>query len=76
MTTIEKKDIELFTNYVNSFYNKDDGIYPIATSEEIDEAIQEYLDSLIDHEWMEWGYGDSLDRERVREILQPSYQIV
>ena len=60
------KEILGFVEYVDSFYNPVTGIYPIggATVAVITKAIEEYLstDSTC-------GGGDSLDRERVRDII-------
>lgn len=71
-------EIADFQEYVKEFYSneREDSIYPIASESEIDKAIYEYTQSLNGHEWMEWGGGDSLDRERVREILEPEYSIL
>lgn len=76
MILVEHDEFETFVEYCNAFYSKGDGIYPIASEQEIRRAINVYLEKLDGHEWMEWGYGDSIDRERVREILDPSYSIV
>ena len=63
--------IEEFIFYVNSFYNDQDGIYPIATKERIKEAVNIYLESKLLGEI----YFDSTDREFVRSILQPTYSL-
>ena len=65
------KRIEEFIFYVNSFYNEKDGIYPIATKERIAEAISIYLESKPLGEI----YFDSIDREFVRLILEPTYSL-
>jgi hypothetical protein len=54
-----------FITYCNDFYNVDGGVYPIATSVEIENAIGEYLTSphSIDIQF------DSFDREQVRCII-------
>jgi len=59
-----------FRNYVLSFYGYD-GVYPIAglTVAEVEVAINKYLVHLSTSNEVTWGYGDSLDRERVRDIL-------
>ena len=59
-----------FKNYVLSFYGYE-GIYPIAglTGAEVEVAINEYLVHLTTSNEDTWGDGDSLDRERVRDIL-------
>ena len=62
------KDIcEEFYNYVFSFYNDKDGIYPIngLTKDMIVSATDKYLTSKN----CSWGDGDSVDREKVRDII-------
>tara|TARA_R100000655_G_scaffold85539_1_gene125393 strand:- start:356 stop:670 length:315 start_codon:yes stop_codon:yes gene_type:complete len=59
------KDIKQFINYCNEFYNINKGIYKIATTEEITNAVNIYL----------WCYDndielDSIDRENVRQIIE------
>ena len=58
-----------FATYVESFYgNAPDAVYPIGASPKmIIAAISKYIQSLS--ETVTWGGGDSLDRERVRDIL-------
>ena len=58
-----------FITYVESFYgNVPDAVYPIgATPKMIIAATSKYIKSLNDK--VTWGGGDSLDRERVRDIL-------
>ena len=58
-----------FITYVESFYgNVPDAVYPIGASPKmIIAAISKYIQSLS--ETVTWGGGDSLDRERVRDIL-------
>lgn len=67
---ILSSEIEKFVKYVNTFYNEDFGIYPIASSQEIDEAVQKYVINIKDSDNVQWGFGDSLDRERVRDIIE------
>lgn len=67
--SITDNDLNEFRSYVNTFYNENNGIYPIASREEIDEAINEYINSIDDTDDVTWGFGDSLDRERVRHII-------
>ncbi len=60
-----------FRNYVLSFYAYD-GLYPIEglSVDVVERAIMEYLEicsSTTRHET--WGQGDSLDRERVRDLI-------
>ena len=67
-----------FRNYVLSFYGHD-GIYPLAKFEDgqvvpltvadVEKAIMRYLRQCSNN-IVEWGDGDSLDRERVRYILE------
>lgn len=60
-----------FVEYCNEFYNENDGLYPIASKEEIREAVTQYVMSTEEE-----LYFDSFDRERVRMILQPEYQSI
>jgi hypothetical protein len=66
------REIKEFQEYVWEFYNDTNGIYPIANSIKIQDAVMKYLESkpLIEIEF------DSYDREKVREILQPTYKII
>ena len=61
-----------FLDYCESFYSPShpDVLYPIdgLTREELALATLNYLD-LVACTDMTWGDGDSLDRERVRDIL-------
>lgn len=64
-------DLVRFRNYVLSFYAYD-GLYPIEglSVSVVERAIMEYLEicsSTTRHET--WGHGDSLDRERVRDLI-------
>ena len=58
-----------FIVYVNKFYNAKTGVYPIKgmTNTMVLDAVQKYINSLNDD--ITWGGGDSLDRERVRDII-------
>tara|TARA_B100000427_G_scaffold160446_1_gene133430 strand:- start:370 stop:600 length:231 start_codon:yes stop_codon:yes gene_type:complete len=61
--------LEDFVDYVFDFYGSEDAIYPMgATKRQITDATLDYLDQCRDNADL-WGYGDSLDRERVRDIL-------
>jgi hypothetical protein len=60
-----------FINYVDEFYNIETGIYPIATKEQIIEAIGIYM---LNQRTLKCEF-DSIDREKVRQILQPDYVI-
>jgi hypothetical protein len=61
-------ELKQFIGYCNEFYNKQYGIYPIATSEVIAGAITKYINTStilgIDVQF------DSIDRERVRYIIE------
>jgi len=76
-----------FIAYVWEFYNPNDGIYPIKGlhPQDILDAIDVYQDRIIEAEsnngrWFNvtyiWGDGDSLDRERVRDIILEKPQFV
>ena len=58
-----------FIAYVDSFYNEKNGVYPIKgiTNSMIIKATQKYMNSQSEN--YTWGDGDSLDRERVRDII-------
>ena len=64
MIDIEKSN---FISYVDSFYNAKSGLYPIKglTLKMIVAAVYEYYHECDDN----WSGGDSLDRERVRDII-------
>ena len=75
MDKVEKivDEIVDFVAYVEGFYgNVPNAVYPIgATPKMILEATQKYIKSLNDK--VTWGGGDSLDRERVRDIMIDDY---
>ena len=60
-----------FLGYCHSFYGKD-GIYDLGVGiPDIQSAILYYCGQCIGDEWgSAWGGGDSVDRERVRTILE------
>ena len=60
-----------FISYVDSFYNEKDGIYPIKglTNAMVIKGVQTYITQIGQAESLEWGGGDSVDRERVRDII-------
>jgi len=63
-----------FLDYVESFYmpSHPDVLYPIEnlTREEIALATLNYLDQVAaSNGTINWGDGDSLDRERVRDFI-------
>ena len=72
-----------FVNYVDSFYGTNDPIYPMMCREnkqplnkhDILCATENYLSMCADesNKLCTWGDGDSLDRERVRDILLDDY---
>ena len=70
-----------FIDYCLSFYGVG-GIYPEnkRTKEQIAYATTMYLDACAYYEQcyyegMTWGGGDSLDRERVRDIMNDYYGV-
>ena len=68
--SIEK--IQEFVDYVWDFYNPQSDLYPIKglTKKDIVNAFNVYDKQLKENpDIMTWGYGDSLDRERVRDII-------
>ena len=65
------KELREFKKYTKAFYGMDSELYPMnATDAEIDRVCEVYRIS-CDSEYtaVQWGDGDSLDRERVRDIL-------
>ena len=72
-----------FVSYVDSFYGVNDPLYPMINVEtkqplskiDILGATEKYLGNCSDpkQEYCTWGDGDSLDRERVRDILLEEY---
>ena len=72
-----------FVKYVDSFYGVVDPLYPMMNQEtkqplntvDIYSATQFYLAQCSDERVTNctWGDGDSLDRERVRDILLEEY---
>ena len=72
-----------FVEYVDSFYGVNDPLYPMMNQEtkqplcklDIYGATERYLSLCADPkaEYCTWGDGDSLDRERVRDILLEEY---
>ena len=80
-------DIE-FVAYIDSFYGTNDPIYPMMHQEtkqplntyDIVRAIHTYIERIekgdLEYAHYSWGDGDSLDRERVRDILLDEYNYV
>ena len=70
-----------FVDYVWSFYGSEDPLYPIAglTKKDIVDAFNIYIERIekgdLEYVHYSWGDGDSLDRERVRDIIleQPQF---
>ena len=72
-----------FVKYVDSFYGVNDPLYPMMSREtkqplnkhDILCATENYLSMCSDetNKYCTWGDGDSLDRERVRDILLEEY---
>ena len=72
-----------FVEYVDSFYGQNDPLYPMMSREtkqpltkfDIYRATENYLAMCSDesNQLCTWGDGDSLDRERVRDILVENY---
>ena len=67
-----------FIAYVDSFYNAETGIYPIKgmTNSMVIKGVQTYITQIGQAESLEWGGGDSLDRERVRDIILENNDVV
>ena len=76
--------LDEFTDYVFSFYgDKKEALYPlfnVETDKQVDKqdilsATYDYLHEVNkrNDEHFTWGDGDSLDRERVRDILVIAY---
>ena len=66
------QNFKQFLDYVMSFYGDDDALYPIdnLTREEVALATLNYLDLVASSNGtINWGDGDSLDRERVRDFI-------
>ena len=67
--------LQEFIDYVWSFYNEDSDLCPIKdlTKQDILEAYNVYQDRIrkgdLEYVHYSWGDGDSLDRERVRDII-------
>ena len=72
-----------FVDYVDSFYGQNDPLYPMMSQETVQPlskidiygATENYLAMCSDESatLCTWGDGDSLDRERVRDILLEEY---
>ena len=80
-------DLQEFIDYVWDFYNPQSDLYPIKglTKDDIFTAIKEYArrinvakenNNLYFNVTYSWGGGDTLDRERVRDIILDQPQFV
>jgi hypothetical protein len=74
---ITTQEINDFVDYVEGFYGKK-GLYADEldggfTKKQIKDAVNKYLKDLDRNPT--WGDGDSIDRERVRQYLQPEYML-
>ena len=75
------ESINEFADYVWEFYSPNSDLYPIKglTITDIFHAIEIYIDRIkkgdLEYVHYSWGEGDSLDRERVRDIIleQPQF---
>ena len=72
--------LQEFIDYVWSFYSPDSDLYPIKglTKKDIFDAFNVYVSRIEsnNNDLYSWGYGDSLDRERVRDIILEKPQFV
>ena len=78
-STALNDELRDFIKYVDSFYGMNDPLYPLSnkdnglplTEKDILIATHQYLATITkrNSETYTWGEGDSLDRERVRDIL-------
>ncbi len=69
-----KQEVQVFIDYVLDFYSNDKGIYPFnCKNEDISKACVDYYNLCKNPaSRFEWGDGDSVDRLRVRAILEGS----
>jgi len=82
-STALNDELTNFIKYVDSFYGVNDPLYPMMNVEtkqplntvDIYRATENYLSMCSDDSIKNctWGDGDSLDRERVRDILLDEY---
>ena len=82
---INPRDAKEFIDYVDSFYGTNDPLYPMMCREtkqplnkhDILSATCTYIERIekgdLEYVHYSWGGGDSLDRERVRDILLEDY---
>ena len=79
-------ELSNFISYVDSFYGQNDPVYPMKSivgdlpldKSAILDATYEYLSTISKRksDTYTWGGGDSLDRERVRDILTHDYNFI
>ena len=68
-------NVNEFIDYVWSFYNPNSDLYPIKGLTKLDiytaynTYIERYEKGDLEYVHYSWGEGDSLDRERVRDII-------
>ena len=75
-TKYDINQLDAFVDYVFSFYGADDALYQMnVTKGDITLATEDYLQVIsdLDNDRFTWGDGDSLDRERVRDMLVRNY---
>ena len=78
-------ELENFIDYVYSFYGQNDPVYPMKSivgnlpldKSAILDATYEYLSTINKRksDTFTWGGGDSLDRERVRDIMISKFNL-
>ena len=85
---INPRDAKEFIDYVDSFYGTNDPLYPLMSAKtkqplnkcDIFNATCTYIERIekgdLEYVHYSWGGGDSLDRERVRDILLDEYNYV
>jgi hypothetical protein len=66
------KEIPKFYTYCVEFYNEETGIYPIASPQQIKDAVNYFLET----NELKRIYFDSLDRELVRILLDNNYELL
>ena len=75
-------NLQEFIDYVWSFYSPKSDLYPIKglTRLDIFDAFNVYVERIekgdLEYVHYSWGGGDSLDRERVRDIILENPQFV
>lgn len=69
-----KKELQDFLEYCNDCYGINGTSDIVYSKSEIRVAINQYLRNLLTDKIQTWGGGDSIDRERVHEILENQRQ--